>query len=214
MSDLRDTAVLFDWNGTIVLDAERARLALNAVLDSRGLASVSPDDFGFRFRLPMRELFVDLGVSEPELVAAEAEWNDGMLGDTAIARDGVADALIALKLGGARTGVVSAAAEASIRADLDYLGLGSPWDLVSGGVSDKTAELVEQRGNRGNAIYVGDTVYDIQCAVAANYRAVGVSGGYTSPERLVEAGAEWIIEDLTDLIPIVQRLSERAPANS
>ena len=37
---LADTMLLFDWNGAIVVDSDRAHAALNAVLARRGLRTL------------------------------------------------------------------------------------------------------------------------------------------------------------------------------
>jgi len=42
---------------------------------------------------------------------------------------------------------------------------------------------------RENAIFVGDTTYDMEMAQAARVRSLGVAWGYHKPERLVAAGA-------------------------
>ena len=42
----------------------------------------------------------------------------------------------------------------------------------------------------GDTVMIGDTVYDIEMAVAARTRAVGVAWGYHTPEELLAAGAE------------------------
>lgn len=201
MTALDRAVVLFDWNGTIVLDADRARTALNGVLSSHGLPLLGVHEFAERFRLPMRDLFSDLGIAEPELARSEADWNLGMLGAHPIAREGASTGLAALAASGARIGIVSAASDLSIAADLGALALPVRWDLVRGSVADKAAVLREERGS--SAFYVGDTVYDIESALAAGFRAVGVSGGYTAPSRLRDAGAEWIISSLDELPHLV-----------
>lgn len=199
MTALDQTVVLFDWNGTIVLDADRARGSLNRVLGSRGLSELNHDEFSERFRLPMRGLLGDLGIGESDLVQSEADWNEGMLGAGPVAREGASTGLVSLATAGARIGIVSAASPASIAADLDVLALPVRWDLVRGSVADKAAVLRDERDASVDAFYVGDTVYDIECALAAGFRAVGVSGGYTAPSRLVDAGAEWIISSFAEL---------------
>lgn len=199
MRDLDDTIILFDWNGTIVLDAERARAALNGVLAPRGLCTLSSDEFGERFKLPMHELFAELGVAHPELVAAEAEWNRGMQHAQPVARPGTTTALAALYGAGASLGIVSAASAEAIASDLAALEIPAVWGTVHGGVADKVAVLRRERGARDRAFYLGDTVYDIRSAVEAGYRPIGVTGGYTSPQRLLEAGAEVILSDLGEL---------------
>ncbi|MGG7507127.1 HAD family hydrolase [Plantibacter sp. YIM 135249] len=197
------TMVLFDWNGTVVIDDERARASLNAALVRRGLASVDRESFATVFRLPMAEMFTDLGVQAGELNAAEAEWNEAMASEDAVLRDGALDTLQVLHGAGVWLGVVSAAAAPAV--DHDRLSLAVPevWRLVESSVSDKVRVLAANRGERERAVYVGDTAYDMRSAVAAGYLAVGVTGGYGSAEALLAAGAQHLIADLADLVPLV-----------
>jgi len=50
-----------------------------------------------------------------------------------------------------------------------------------------------------NAIFVGDTTYDMKMAQSANLRSIGVSWGYHKAERLVTAGAQHIVHTIEEL---------------
>jgi phosphoglycolate phosphatase len=50
-----------------------------------------------------------------------------------------------------------------------------------------------------NAIFVGDTTYDMQMARAAEVRALGVSWGYHRAEQLVAAGARVVVSTVDEL---------------
>jgi phosphoglycolate phosphatase len=54
------------------------------------------------------------------------------------------------------------------------------------------------------AIMVGDMPVDIAMAHNAGIRAVGVNYGNATHEELVEAKADWIIDDITKLLSIVE----------
>jgi phosphoglycolate phosphatase len=41
-----------------------------------------------------------------------------------------------------------------------------------------------------DTVMIGDTVYDIEMAVGARARAIGVAWGYHTPDELLAAGAE------------------------
>lgn len=56
------------------------------------------------------------------------------------------------------------------------------------------AALFEAGAAPGEAVLVGDTVYDIAMARAAGVRAVGVAWGYHEPAELIEAGAIGVAE--------------------
>ncbi len=52
--------------------------------------------------------------------------------------------------------------------------------------------------------YVGDSIWDVQAARAAGMQAIGVATGSATVGDLEEAGAQLIIDDLADLIPMVR----------
>lgn len=51
----------------------------------------------------------------------------------------------------------------------------------------------------GEAAYVGDSVVDIQAAHAAGVRVIGVTTGTTVRGRMIEAGADWVVDSLHEL---------------
>ena len=50
-----------------------------------------------------------------------------------------------------------------------------------------------------DAIFIGDTVFDMQMAKAAGLRSIGVSWGYHQVERLSEAGAYRVVQTIDKL---------------
>ncbi|WP_370189694.1 HAD-IA family hydrolase [Qipengyuania sp.] len=65
------------------------------------------------------------------------------------------------------------------------------------------AALVEAGVAPAEAVMIGDTSFDMEMAVAAGVRAIGVSWGYHEPHELIEAGASAVADtahDLGDLI--------------
>jgi phosphoglycolate phosphatase len=58
---------------------------------------------------------------------------------------------------------------------------------------------------------VGDTAFDIEMAHAAGARAIGVAWGYHPPAELVQAGADAMISDFSELVPTLERLWRKAP---
>lgn len=57
---------------------------------------------------------------------------------------------------------------------------------------------VEHIGGEPVALYlVGDTVYDVRCGQAIGAKTVGVCTGGNTRKELEDAGATWVIDDLT-----------------
>ena len=60
-------------------------------------------------------------------------------------------------------------------------------------------------------VMVGDTVFDIEMAHAAGARAIGVAWGYHPPAELVQAGADAMISDFSELPAALDRLWPTVP---
>jgi phosphoglycolate phosphatase len=199
--------VVFDWNGTIVDDLERATRATGVVLATRGRPAFGREEFRDRFRLPLAAFFAELGVDPHDLVSAEAEWNEAMGEREAPLAVGVPETLAALRSRGTRVGVVSAAAEASVLADARACGVDGMFEFVLGSRADKRAALQELvADHRGWVAYVGDTEYDMVSARAADVYAIGYGGGYRPAERLRQAGAATVIDVMSELVPALDRV--------
>jgi phosphoglycolate phosphatase len=54
--------------------------------------------------------------------------------------------------------------------------------------------MAEAGARPADTVMIGDTVYDIEMAVAARTRAIGVAWGYHTPEELLAVGAEAVAE--------------------
>lgn len=59
--------------------------------------------------------------------------------------------------------------------------------------------LAEAGVGAANAVMVGDTTFDIDMAIAARVRAIGVAWGYHEPGELIAAGAQGVAETMEQL---------------
>jgi phosphoglycolate phosphatase len=50
-----------------------------------------------------------------------------------------------------------------------------------------------------NAIFIGDTTFDMEMAQAAKLRSIGVGWGYHRTERLLAAGAHRVVQSIDQL---------------
>jgi len=107
---------------------------------------------------------------------------------------GAREALAAVRAAGARAVVITAKHEVSARLSLDLAGLASD-DLVAGVHGPQKAAALAALGA---ALYVGDTPADMAAAAAAGARAVGVTTGSFTERDLRAAGAETVLESLTE----------------
>lgn len=72
-------------------------------------------------------------------------------------------------------------------------------DEVASKPAPDTVQLAVERAGGGEAVVVGDAVWDVLSAEAAGLPSIGLRSGGTSAERLRAAGASWVHDDPRDL---------------
>jgi len=65
--------------------------------------------------------------------------------------------------------------------------------------------MAETGARREDTVMIGDTVFDMEMAVAARTHAIGVDWGYHEPEELTAAGARHVAADFGALIAELER---------
>ncbi len=82
-----------------------------------------------------------------------------------------------------------------------------------GNVNDKTSGLLRVCLGIGekptDAIYLGDTVYDIRAAKKAGVHSVGVATGYHTKERLVDENPDFVVDSLTEFQNTITKFLRR-----
>jgi phosphoglycolate phosphatase len=179
------------------------------------------------------ELFAQHGIDDagPHLAPFFARYADefadraGRLAEHGTVLPGVPAVLAALH---ARPGVVQTLVTGNIAAvgvgKVSAFGLEGWLDTDIGGYGDDhpvRSELVRRSRERAEAVHgpftdvlvVGDTVHDVDAALAAGVTAVGVATGPATAAELQEAGAHHVLADLADVDAVVALLAgDRAPA--
>ena len=61
----------------------------------------------------------------------------------------------------------------------------------------------------GEAIVVGDSVRDMECARRLKVLAVGVTTGFSSMEELTRAGADYLASSSSDILSLLQKLNRK-----
>jgi phosphoglycolate phosphatase len=135
-------------------------------------------------------------------------------------------AVLAGSKGGIRQSVLTGNIAALAALKLARAGLGEHLDLAVGAYGDVhevRAELVPVARLAASQAYgadfggwstvlVGDTPLDVEAALAAGARAVGVATGSSSEEELAAAGAHAVLPDLTDAARVRAAVAGALPA--
>ena len=198
--------VLFDWNGTLMDDMERARKASSLVRERwAGLPELTLDEFRRTWCLPLSDHVRRLEVPEDCTDAAVRAWSTHLCELEAPLSTGASKTLGALGRAGIKLAVVSAASDSAVRRDLRAHGLEQHFDGIHCEVLHKQAMLERyvQRAGAGVVWYVGDTAFDMVQARKAGAIAIGYTGGYDTADALRDAGAHRLIDRLSELISLI-----------
>jgi phosphoglycolate phosphatase len=209
------STIVFDLDGTLVDSVGDIAAALNELLSTRGLPPFSTgevvDFIGDGIAVPLTKAFTARGrpPGTDELSALVATFHsiygNGLVNLTT-PYAGVVDLLSSLNAKGIALGVCTNKEEDFARTIIDRLGLSGCFAVVVGAAHSRPPKpsplplletITRLKGNPQDAIMVGDSVVDVNCARAAGVAFVGVAFGY-SRVPLTSFGAGTTINSYAD----------------
>ncbi len=212
------TAVIWDWNGTLLDDVAFSAALLNRQLTRHGCAPLEGGLAAYRrvFRFPIEEYYRDAGfdlartpygqLAEEYMAIYEPESRDCPLQPHARA------ALEGLRDAGLTQVVLSASEEKLLLRQLAHYGLAEGMFAQVLGLSDILGRSKAEMGRAwmeqshvdpARAVMVGDSVHDWEVARAMGTGCVLYSGGHQAREALVATGAP-VIDDLLELPGLIK----------
>ncbi len=217
----RYPAYLFDLDGTLIDSAPDINGALNAALAAAGYAGVDEQltrnwvGHGSRALLEraLRHRRADAQIADEFLMArlltTFIDHYSAHIADNSRPYDGVVDALHGLRQRGARLAIVTNKLEGLSRQLLEALDLRDYFDALVGGDTlpqrkpDAEPALHACRQLRcapNDALFVGDSITDVETARAAGCSVVCVRAGYNHGTRAEQLGADAVIDSLIELL--------------
>lgn len=210
------SAILFDLDGTLVDSIELiVAAAMNAFACRPG---PSPSEAQIRNTIgrPLPTTFGPWLVDEndlPFLISKYREYQLEHHDRLTSAYEGIVDAVSGLHAAGCRMAIVTSKVGFMAERALVHTGLSSYMQCVI--ASDTTIRhkpdpepvrvaLERLAVSPDEAIFVGDSPYDMQAARAAGVHALGVAWGAFTVEALLDAGAEAVIHEPIELVPYIR----------
>ena len=207
-------AVLFDLDGTLTDSAEGILNCVAPALEHFGLPVYDRDTMIVFVGPPLYDTFPKFGVPADGVQTAidifRARYCTlGKYENKPF--PGIVDMLTTLRAQGHKLYVATSKVEDQAVDILEHFGLAQYFDIIAGATRDGTrstkedviAYLKEQAGSIGQAIMVGDTIFDIRGAVAHGIPGIGVAWGYGKMEDLVAEGASAIAQSPEHLVELI-----------
>lgn len=217
---MKPELLIWDWNGTILDDAEVCKTIANIMLAERGIRTL-PDMDAYRavFGFPIKAYYEKMGYrfgpeDEPyESVADEfIVWYDRLY-RTSVLRPGIVAFLDTMKGEGYRQVLLSATRYDQLVEQVAAFGsVGDRFEQKLG-LTDHYAfskaalarAFIEREGiPRERALFIGDTDHDFEVSSAIGCPCVLLEGGHQSRERLLKTGVP-VLRDLSELGNYLER---------
>lgn len=207
------SAVLFDWDGTLVDSAEVSYRSFLRLFQSYGLA-FDREAFAATYSPNWIRTYEAVGLPESDWTEADARWVAFYAEERSELIPGAAEALARLRAGRRRLGLVTSGDRSRVRGELQRFGLDALFEAVVCGQDviqrkPHPEGLLLALGQMGvapvDAAYVGDSPEDVGMARTAGAFSVGVPGTFPNREDLVASRPDLLASSLAEA---VERLLE------
>ncbi len=201
------TTVIFDFDGTLFDSLKIAYKATCAVFEEMGQPAPTFADYQNNCHPPFVPYYHSKGVN----LSSEQIWESFLR--LANFEDGelfwdVRQVLEGCVLRGIGLGLISSQQKNILDNCCAKHGLTTFFPQgVIGGALDKapviTAYCEDKKLTPVKTIYVGDSVFDMRCAVRAGVKAVGITRGHPTRKQLEDAGASHCVDHLEELLTLI-----------
>ena len=202
--------IIWDWNGTLLNDADYCVECMNKVLKKRDIQQINIDQYRTHFTFPVRDYYEAIGFNfdkeDFEIPAMEFinEYYEHL--SKASLHTCVFDILEYFKKLGYRQLVLSAMEHENLISSLTEKGIINYFEDIKG-IDDHYAHSKLEMGKNlmkqlsidpTTTIMIGDTTHDLEVAKGLKIECILVSTGHQSKERLLSATTN-VITKLGDI---------------
>lgn len=213
---------VFDWNGTLFDDTPATLQATNIVLAKFGIAPLDLDTLQDKFTFPLIHFYERVGVSADvylkhaeEEGASYVEAYEACNGNCGI-MEGATDLLDWLAAKGVHTMILSNHMQGNLDVDVERLGITRYMQHVSGNTERATMTqglskqirleaYMEEHGFAPEKTFIiGDSHEEPELAKRLGIIGISIAGGLLSAARLEKYKADYIVQKLAEVRPILE----------
>lgn len=193
--------IVWDWNGTILDDANATAKAVDDLLRKRNMGKITLEEYRKKIVFPVINLYqesgFDLEKEDYQSICDEYIENYLQYSAKATLHKDVVTVLEGFRIKGTVQHIVSASARDILKKQVNYYGIESYFENILGQVDNRAdskvnlaRQLIVLTGSKPDEmLFIGDTVHDFEVADEVGFHCALVSNGHCSEERLVATGA-------------------------
>ena len=205
--------IIWDWNGTLVDDAQRCVDIMNGIRSKRSMSSITLDEYRELFDFPVIEYYKRIGfdLSEHSFEMLSEEFISSYIASrkNLPLQEGAIEALNFFQRNRIPQCVLSASQSDALNESLREHDIAHYFKTVLGldhHYADGKAHLGKtwmqlNNINKDQVLFVGDTLHDKEVADQMGIRYVLIAKGHHSKERLKQASTR-VLDSLKELIAL------------
>jgi phosphoglycolate phosphatase len=208
---VKQPIIFWDWNGTLLDDADLCVRVMNKMLQKRGAPAIDLAYYKEIFGFPVVDYYKQLGFdfSKDSFEDLSMEFIAGYNSHLEIAQlhPFSIEVLKAFKAAGKKQVVISAMEQTMLNRLLTQYGLDNYFDAIRGlnniyanNKSQLAKNYLKESGIRpDDVMFIGDTLHDIEVAEEIGVDIIVVSNGHHTAKRLLPKGY-YVMNNLKELL--------------
>lgn len=218
MPQPRPLAVLFDLDGTLIDSIELILNSARHAFRDRNGHVPSDAEWLTGVGIPLAAMFRRYAADDADVAALIAKYREYQLANhDRLVRcyDAVVETVDGLRAAGHPLGIVTSKTGWLAQRGLDNVGLGSHFDIIVGcDTCDRHKPdpgpvhfaLDRLRYSASEAVFVGDSIYDVQAGNAAGVTTVAALWGPFTREDLAPSNPDHFLTRISDLPRLIEKL--------
>jgi phosphoglycolate phosphatase len=204
-------SIIWDWNGTLLNDAEICVFCMNKLLGDRNLETLNINRYRDIFTFPVKAYYQKAGFdfSEEDFEKPAMEFIQHYYKNLPLADlfEPVHSILSKFDKMGYHQSILSAMEHESLMQSLKDKNVLHYFNLISG-INDHYAhskleigiELLEKTGfSKNETLFVGDTIHDYEVGSELGVKVLLIANGHQSKERLLSKTSN-VVDEITDVL--------------
>lgn len=203
--------VIFDVDGTI-LDTEKAILkSLQKVLKEEG-KDYEQEDLRFALGIPGDVTLKRLGI--PDIERVSPKWSQAVLEFSQEVQifKGLKEVIEAISASPIRTGIVTSKTKQEVIDEFEPFGISNHFEYIICATDTKNHKphpepllvcLEKLNATHNEAVYIGDSIYDMQCAKSAGVKFALALWGSKSTEGF--ESADFILKEPKEILDLIKK---------